>query len=185
MKKIESLVSQISRKPILFTFIGLLMLFNILMNTPGLPTSSPTMKEYSPTFTPFDLQASGYTQQSFVDDLKQLGEVGRNVYRNFMLLDIFFPAIYGLTFAALLFLVWKNRQDKWRYLFLAPLATAAADYIENLFISLGFAAFPTPSATFVSLASIATQLKMVFNAILILALLSTIVYWLAGILRKK
>jgi hypothetical protein len=185
MKKMESLVSRISKKPVLFTFIGLLVLFNILMNTPGLPTSSPTMKVYSPTFTPFDLQASGYTQQSFVDDLTKLGEEGRSVYKNFMLLDIFFPSIYGFTFAALLFLVWKNRQDKWRYLFLSPLATAAADYIENLFISLGFSAFPTPSATIVSLASKATQLKMVFNSILILTLLSTIVYWVTGILKKK
>ncbi len=185
MKKIELFVSRMSKKPILFTFIGLLVLFNILLNTPGLPTSSPTMKGYSPTFTPFDLQASGYTKQSFVDDLTKLGEEGRGVYKNFMLLDIFFPAIYGCTFAALLFLVWKNRQDKWRYLFLAPLATAATDYAENLFISLSFAAFPTSSVTLVSLASMATQLKMVFNAILILALLATIIYWITGILKKE
>ncbi|TAF72668.1 MAG: hypothetical protein EAZ53_15340 [Bacteroidetes bacterium] len=51
------------------------------MNTPGLPTSTPSMQEISPTFTPFDLQAKGYNVESFTIDLDKLGVEGRSIYK--------------------------------------------------------------------------------------------------------
>jgi hypothetical protein len=185
MNKFISLIETTSKKPLLFILIGALVVFNIVMNTPGLPTSTPSMQELSPTFTPFDLQAKGYTAESFTSDLNNLGEAGRSIYRNFMLCDIFFPAVYGLTFASLIFLVLGKRRDLLKWLFLIPLCTAAADYVENIFIAISFSGFPTPNAVAVSLASAATQAKMLFNVLLVLALLITIGFWVSGLIRKK
>jgi hypothetical protein len=155
------------------------------MNTPGLPTSTPSMQKISPTFTPFDLQAKGYTVESFTNDLNGLGREGRNIYKNFMLCDIFFPAIYALTFSSLIFLVFRNRRNWLKWLFLIPLLTGLADYIENIFIAISFSGYPSPNHLAVSLASLATQTKMLFNTLLILSLLLTLGAWIATLFKKK
>jgi hypothetical protein len=84
MDKIASLIEKTSKKPLIFIFIAALMVFNVLMNAPGLPTSTPSMQKISPTFTPFDLQAKGYTAASFTNDLNGLGQEGNRIYKNFM-----------------------------------------------------------------------------------------------------
>lgn len=185
MNKLISLIEATSKKPMLLVLIGALVVFNILMNTSGLPTSTPSMQELSPTFTPFDLQAKGYTAESFTSDLNNLGEAGRSIYRNIMLLDIFFPAVYGLTFASLIFLVVGKKSGWLKWLFLIPLCTAVMDYIKNIFIAISFYGFPTPNSATVLFASAATQGKMFFNVLLVMALLTTIVLWVSGLIRKK
>ncbi len=185
MNKIISLIERTSKKPLILILVGALVLFNILMNTPGLPTSTPSMQKISPSFTPFDLQAKGYTAESFTADLNNLGKEGRNIYRNFMLCDIFFPAIYALTFSSLIFLVLGASKSWLRWLFLIPLLTALFDYVENIFIAISFVGFPSPDHVAVNLASGATQIKMIFNILLVLSLLVTIGVWLAGIIRKR
>lgn len=185
MNKIYTLIDKTSKKPFIFILIGLLIVFNILMNAPGLPTSTPSMQKISPTFTPFDLQAQGYAVESFTSDLNKLGTEGRSIYKNFMLCDIFFPAIYALTFASLIFLVFRNRKNWLKFLFLIPLLTGLADYVENIFISISFAGYPSSSHLAVSLASFATQTKMFFNVLLILTLLLTLVTWIASLFKKK
>jgi hypothetical protein len=184
MNNLISLIETTSKKPLFFILIGALVVLNIVMNTPGLPTSTPSMQELSPTFTPFDLQATGYTTESFTSDLNNLGEAGRSIYRNFMLCDIFFPAVYGLTFASLIFLVVGKKSGWLKWLFLIPLCTAVMDYIENIFLATSFSGFPTPSSVTISIASAATQVKMFFNVLLVLALLTTIVFWVSGLIRK-
>jgi hypothetical protein len=155
------------------------------MNVPGLPTSTPSMQQISPTFTPFDLQAKGYTAESFTSDLDKLGLKGRDIYKNFMLCDIFFPAIYALTFSSLIFLVFQNRKNWLKLLFLVPLLTGLTDYVENFFIALSLSRYPSPNHLTVSLASFATQLKMFFNVLLILSLLLALGTWIMGLLKKK
>ena len=110
MNKIYSLIDSTSKKPFIFILIGMLIVFNVLMNAPGLPTSTPSMQKISPTFTPFDLQAKGYNAEKFTNDLDKLGTEGRNIYKNFMLCDIFFPAIYALAFSSLIFIVFRSRK---------------------------------------------------------------------------
>jgi hypothetical protein len=185
MKTIYSLIERTSKKAMLFVLIGALILWNILMNTPRLPTSTPSMQKISPTFIPFDLQASGYTVESFTYDLTNLGAEGRAIYKNFMLLDIAFPLIYGLTFASLIFLVFREKQNWLKWLFVVPLLTAMADYLENIFIFIGFAGFPSPDSWAVSIASGATQVKMLFNGLLILSLLFTLGSWAIAFFRKR
>ena len=185
MKTIYKLVEKTSKKSILFSLIGALILWNILMNAPGLPTSTPSMQKIVPSFTPFDLQASGYSVESFTNDLTSLGDEGRAIYRNFMLLDVFFPLIYGLTFASLIFLVFKCKQNWLKWLFVTPLLTAAADYLENIFIAISFAGFPASNPLAVSIASGATQVKMLFNVFLIFSLLITIGAWVLSLFSKK
>lgn len=185
MNAIISLIERTSKKPILLSLIGALILFNVLMNAPGLPTSTPSMQKISPGFTPFDLQAKGYTPESFTADLTKLGQEGRDVYRNFMICDIFFPAIYALTFSSLIFLVFAGRAAALKWLFLVPLVTGFTDYVENLFISISFLSFPSPDSLTVNLASIATQTKMVCNVLLIMSLLVTIAIWITARVRHK
>ncbi|GAB2588507.1 hypothetical protein [Spirosoma areae] len=185
MNKVYSVIERTAKKPFIFIFIGALILVNILMNTPGLPTSTPSMQKISPTFTPFDLQAEGYTAESFTTDLTTLGAEGRDIYRNFMLCDIFFPAVYAFTFSSLIFLVFRSRKNGLRWLFLIPLLTGFFDYVENAFIAISFAAYPSPGSLSVTVASMATQTKMVFNALLILALLLTLGTWVAGLVKEN
>ena len=185
MNKIYTLIEKTSKKPFIFILIGLLIIFNILMNMPGLPTSTPSMQKISPTFTPFDLQVKGYSVESFSSDLEKLGMEGRNIYKNFMLCDIFFPAIYALTFSSLIFLVFYSRKNWLKWLFLIPLLTGLADYIENIFIAISFSSYPSSNHLAVSLASLATQTKMLFNALLILSLLLTIGTWIATLFKRK
>ena len=185
MNKIYTLIDRISKKPLIFILIGLLIIFNILMNVPGLPTSTPSMQKISPTFTPFDLQVKGYTVESFTSDLDKLGMEGRNIYKNFMLCDIFFPAIYALTFSSLIFLVFYSRKNWLKWLFVIPLLTGLADYIENVFIAISFSDYPSSTHFAVSIASFATRTKMLFNALLILSLLLTLGTWIASLFKKK
>lgn len=184
MKKIYSIIERASKRPLIFILLTALILLNILMNAPGLPTSTPSMQKISPTFTPFDLQARGYTAESFKNDLNNLGTEGRNIYKNFMLLDILFPAVYALTFSSLIFLVFRKRNNWMKWLFVIPLLTGCADYIENIFLAISFAGYPSPNHVSVVLASGATQLKMLFNILLILSLLLTIGVWVASLLKK-
>jgi hypothetical protein len=102
-----------------------------------------------------------------------------------MLCDIFFPAIYALTFSSLIFLVFGNRSNWLKWLFLIPLLTGLADYIENIFIAISFSGYPSSNHLAVSLASLATQTKMLFNALLILSLLLTLATWIATLFKKK
>lgn len=185
MDKIYTLIDRTSLKPFIFILIGVLIVFNVLMNAPGLPTSTPSMQKISPTFTPFDLQAKGYNVKSFISDLDKLGTEGRSIYRNFMLCDIFFPAIYALTFSSLIFSVFHSRKNWLKFLFLIPLLTGLADYIENFFIAISFSGYPSSNHLAVSLASFATQIKMFFNALLILSLLLTLGTWIATLFKKK
>lgn len=185
MKRINELIERTSKKPFIFVLIGALIVFNILMNAPGLPTSTPSMQIISPTFTPFDLQAKGYTVESFTNDLHNLGIEGRKIYTNFMFCDIFFPAIYALTFASLIFLVFRCKKNGLKWLFIIPLLTGLADYVENIFIAIAFSGYPSSNHLAVSFASIATQTKMLFNALLIASLLFTLAVWIASLFRKK
>lgn len=185
MNKIYSLIERTSKKPFIFSLLGLLIVFNILMNAPGLPTSTPSMQKISPTFIPFDLQAKGYNVESFTSDLNKLGREGRSIYKNFMLCDMLFPVIYALTFASLIFLVFRNKKNWLKFLFLIPLLTGLSDYIENIFIAISFSGYPSSNHIAIALASLATQTKMFFNLLLILALLLTLGTWMATLLKKK
>lgn len=185
MKTIYLIIEKTSKKPLIFILLATLILLNILMNTPGLPTSTPSMQKISPAFTPFDLQAKGYSTESFTNDLNNLGEEGRNIYKNFLLLDILFPAIYALTFSSLIFLVFRKRNNWMKWLFVIPLLTGCADYIENTFIAISLVNYPSSNNVTVSLASFATQTKMVLNVLFVLSLVFTIGAWIVTLFQRK
>ncbi|TAF72667.1 MAG: hypothetical protein EAZ53_15335 [Bacteroidetes bacterium] len=72
-----------------------------------------------------------------------------------------------------------------KFLFLIPLFTGFADYIENVFIAISFSGYPSSNLLAVSLASFATQLKMFFNVLLILSLLLTLSTWIVTLFKKE
>jgi hypothetical protein len=72
-----------------------------------------------------------------------------------------------------------------KWLFLIPLLTGFIDYLENIFIALSVASYPATNALTVSLASISTQIKMVFNLFFVLSLLLTLGTWLWTFFKKK
>ncbi len=51
MNRIYTIIEACAKKSNLFPLIGLLIFWNILMNTPGLPTSTPSMQKIAPSFT--------------------------------------------------------------------------------------------------------------------------------------
>ena len=71
-----------------------------------------------------------------------------------------------------------------KWLFVIPLITGWADYMENIFLAISFTGYPSPNHVAVVLASGATQLKMLFNILLILSLLFTIGIWVASLFQK-
>lgn len=185
MKLFVRLIESTAKKPQLYILLAALIVFNILMNAPGLPTSTPSMQEISPSFTPFDLQYKGYSPEAFTNDLDKLGEKGRRIYRNFMLCDILFPAIYALFFGSVIFRVFRKKRNGLQWLFLIPIFTGFMDYIENIFIAIAFAGYPSGTPLPVTLASTATQVKMFFNILLILSLLLTLGTWIATLMKKQ
>lgn len=172
-----SLVRFAARKPVIATNVVLLLIWSYLMNAPGLPTSGAELLRISGS-PAFDFAYKGYSPAEFTLIVARYGGAGMQVFRNFQLLDLFFPAIYALLWAGVLFNAFRRRTNWLRLLYAVPLLTATLDYADNLFLAWAVSSYPAVSAVAVRCASAATQLKMVSNALLVLALLAALGEWL-------
>lgn len=85
------------------------------------------------------------------------GPDGIQLYQQFMQFDLVFPLLYGLLFAALLFVILES--TKWRLLVYAPLAMSAFDYIENVSFLLLLNAWPDIPAIPLYCANVMTLAK--------------------------
>ncbi|MDE0534319.1 MAG: hypothetical protein OXI01_23145 [Albidovulum sp.] len=114
------------------------------------------------------------------DELDRLDANARLVYAaTGLTVDMAFPAAYGLLLAILLFRLFPSGVT----LFLLPLATAAADALENAAVAalaLSHAGAPTPLAW---LAAIFTLVKTALLAATAAALIAGAVRWLRLRLR--
>ncbi|WP_457631189.1 hypothetical protein [Oceanithermus sp.] len=112
------------------------------------------------------------TPQQFAEWLQRGGEEVRRLYGWFLVADTFYPLIYGLFFAALL---WRLSMGgkAWQLAVYAVLA----DYLENLMHALILLGYPSYPEWAVRVATVATPLKW---GLLLLVLLRAGWLWRLG-----
>lgn len=168
---------RLSRPAALLVMFLLMVGFSVLMNAPGLPTSGAEFQRLSGAPV-FDFATTRYTAEDFIAQTTRAGAEGLAVYRNFMLLDLVFPAIYAVFWLGLLWRATRSAPPKARIVLFLPVITAAIDYVENLLVALNLAALPSPSPTLVSLASFSTQAKFAATTVLLLSAgLALLLWW--------
>jgi hypothetical protein len=184
MTRWQSLLRWSMRPGVIGASLALVLVGSYLMNAPGLPTSGATFERLAggPTF---DFRFGGYTPAEFVRALEQAGPDGQRVYRNFMWLDVLFPAVYGIFWLGVFARATTAARGPWRWITVVPVATAMIDYAENLFVALGVLAFPGRADTAVAMASVATQAKGASTALLVLCALGCLVGWLLRTVRRS
>lgn len=111
--------------------------------------------------------------QSF---LAGCGAAGRSAYRDLQLLDLLYPAAFGLflatAMALLVPLAWRGGSPRWRAVAAIPLLGAAFDYVENAAAWTLLVRYPEPAtwvARILGTASAAKQTTMWASALLVLA----------------
>ncbi|MFM7333110.1 MAG: hypothetical protein ACKO2N_24145 [Tabrizicola sp.] len=184
MSTLSRIANRLSRPVPLIVLFLLMVGFSTLMNAPGLPTSGAEFERLSGG-PAFDFATGGYTDQDFLAQMTRAGAEGTRVYRNFMLLDLVFPAIYALFWLGLLSRATRTASPTAQRVLILPVVTAAIDYLENLLVALNLAALPTPSAGMVTLASASTQAKFIATGLLLAAAVVTLLLWAWRAVRKR
>jgi hypothetical protein len=120
-----------------------------------------------------------YSPEEARDFFQAAGERGRRIYAATELtLDILFPLIYGILFAALLIHIYSR--DTARYLTIVPLLTVAADVLENITVSYMAWQFDGRASPVAHGAAILTAVKTV---LIVLSFVLILVGALAAIWR--
>ena len=103
------------------------------------------------------------------------GDAGRSAYRDLQVVDLVYPAAFGLVLAAALALLVPRAlpaaSPRWRALAVVPLVGAAFDYLENLAAWTLLVRYPEPAvwaARVLGTASAAKQVTMWASAALVL-----------------
>lgn len=150
-------------RTVLFLLLVLAVLA-ALLNASELPFSSGTLLKESGGLEIPDMRYSGYTSADVYQLFDAWGPVGRSHYRQMLVVDLFFPAVYGLFLAATL--AWLARQIAWpkRLVRWSPLLglVCLMDYGESAILWPVLLAYPTRYEIldgFVGLSSIFTALK--------------------------
>lgn len=180
MKLWHSLIRFGARTPVLLASLVLMLVFCVLMNAPGLPTSGASFERLAGAPV-FDFRLAGDDLAALNDTLTRAGAEGRRVYERFMILDIAFPAIYALFWVGLLQRQVGALDAPWRWAPAVPVLTALIDYGENFLVAGALATHPHTPAWLVSLASACTQAKLGATALL---LATVTLVLLRGALRR-
>ncbi len=181
---VNRMVACVSQSRYLWTSFILLVVFNVLMNAPGLPFSGAELTRVSGGFGPLDV-TFGYST-SYVDQaLAAYGAAGTAIYARYQLLDVFFPAIYAVFLSGLLFRLFHTRRSVLAYSYLLPIGGALLDYIENILLFTVVHTYPNASAALINVASLITRVKFVFPMLAVVALVvGGAQYMLARIRRR-
>jgi hypothetical protein len=119
------------------------------------PLSVPYMKGLASGMPLLDMRP-GYTPGDVYELFDVLGQAGRNAYlRLFWTIDLFLPALFGLSLASAIRL---GSFYAWRSL---PLLGTACDYAENITITLLLRRYPMHEPAFARLASVFTIMKLI------------------------
>src|SRR3954453_14565393 len=119
--------------------------------------------------------------------LNACGTAGREAYRLLQVVDLFYPAVFGVFLMASMALVISRLAPARRDLLalaVLPLIGTAFDYLENVCAWLALAAFPGPAPTsaLLGLASAAKNLSFWISGALLLGALGMLVF--AGARRR-
>jgi len=157
-----------------------LLAFSYLMNAPGLSTSGAEFQRLSGAPT-FDFMFGGYDAARMEQVLSAAGDRGRSVYRNFMLLDVLFPAIYALFWTGVFVRGTAGLTRRMQWIGVVPVVTAGIDYAENLFIWLAVRGYPEIPAWSAPVASLATRAKGASTIILLVCAIGLLA---AAVIRR-
>ena len=141
--------------------------------------SIPKLMSASDGLPIFDMSPTGYSYQQAIDLLSRLGEEGRNFYLSTQLvLDLFYPLLFGLCYFSLLqwlIKVIKLKGRAWSVLSFVPFLVFALDYTENVGIWLMLSHYPDLSEGLVTISSAFTVAKststMVYFTVLLVVLI--------------
>lgn len=148
--------------------------------------SIPELMSASGDLPIFDMSPSGYSYQQALALLSSLGEEGRHFYLSTQLvLDLFYPLLFGLCYFSLLQWLIKHMQLKRRALTVVsflPFLACIFDYIENVAIWLMLSSFPDLSKTVVAISSVLTVTKSIltmayFTGLLVVLILVAVHYY--------
>lgn len=134
MKKTEAFVKKISGLPwlviIILLFIGV-ELFFMLHVIPGFTAASGGAPLLDLSFV--------YSPEHVEEFLAGLEAGGLSWYRQSQILDFFFPAVYGLMGAAIIYRIYRKKYENWnsyRWMVLFPVLPVICDYGENICIAV-------------------------------------------------
>lgn len=148
--------------------------------------SIPELLSASDGLPIFDMSPSGYSYQQALALLSSLGEEGRNFYLSTQLvLDLFYPLLFGLCYFSLLQWLIKLIQLKRRALTVLsflPFLACAFDYTENVGIWLMLSSYPDLSKTLVTISSVLTVTKSIltmayFTGLLVVLILVAVYFY--------
>lgn len=137
-----------------FAFLGLFWMS---------PVGAPALKIIGKGKPSPDL-TFGYRPDETYRLIETYGARGVAHWRRLLLLDMIFPAVYGLFLGLLVNLMshWSEENLTWHPLTVAfPIVSAGADYIENLLLLRVLAALPHRRNNLVTAASVFTQTKFI------------------------
>lgn len=130
-----------------------------------------------------------YSQDDIHRTLGLYGAEGRDLYRRYLLMaDYLYGALSGLAFAAF-FLRLSRLPLRWAphlaLLIWLPILMILFDYIENTLLLIILATYPDIQVAFISLASLATTLKLILVNVTFLLLLLGIVLALVVLIGQR
>lgn len=125
--------------------------------------SIPKLMSLSGGLPLFDMSPMGYDYEAAVTLLNALGSNGRDIYLSLQLvLDLFYPFLFGLCYFALLqwlIRVGQLKSHRWLIVSLIPILVCLFDYAENIGIWLMLTGYPELSMSLVSITSLLTIIK--------------------------
>ena len=157
---IQTLQSRITGKIVLILFMAANGVYLAMLGY-----SIPQVMAHSDGLPLFDMSPMGYSYEDALALLNQLGEEGRNAYLSLQLvLDLFYPALFGLCYFCLaqwLFKLGRLNNRLWLVISLLPILVCVSDYAENVSIWLMLTKYPSVSELLVAVSSFFTLLKSI------------------------
>ncbi|WP_457636535.1 hypothetical protein [Oceanithermus sp.] len=164
MAKLESLIAESSRPLVLWVLGAASFVFMLVFTAVITPAIEAVAGGPPPDVVLYQ------TPQQFAAWLERGGAEVRRLYGWFLLADTFYPLIYGLFFAALL---WRLSMGgkAWHLAVYAVLA----DYLENLMHAVILASYPNFPDWAAWVATVATPLK--WTLLLVVVLRAAYLWW--------
>ena len=164
---IRALLIKLSKTRSILVLLALVILTNIVFQS-SLPFTPKYIKQISENTKLLDSRFS-YSVDTVEQSFANYGELGRNIYIKFQLLDLIYPIFYSLLLASLLFRLFTKSKFN-PYLF--AIFAGIFDYIENLFIFLMNISFPDISKILIYSGSFFTSLKWSFIIISVIIIIA-------------
>ena len=171
---LKGIESKISGRIVLVLFVLANAVYFAMLNY-----SIPELMSASGGLPIFDMSPSGYNYQQAIALMNSLGDEGRSFYISTQLvLDSFYPLLFGLCYFALLQWLMKLIQlngRAWSFLSFVPFFACAFDYAENVGIWLMLSSYPDLPEALVTISSALTLLKSIFTTVYFTGLLVVLI----------